>query len=54
MERPTHEAVNKEPAREADADDGVQREDAHRRPKREWREPVSERTPEEAGYGYGV
>ncbi len=54
MEPPIHEAVSKERTRDTTADDRVQRQDEGRRPRREWHEPISERTPEEAGYGYGV
>ena len=54
MERPAHEAVSKERTRDTSADQKAPRDDARKRPRGEWREPVSERAPEEAGYGYGV
>jgi len=54
MERPAQEAVSKEKTRDASTDQKAPRDDARRRPRGVWREPVSERTPEEAGYGYGV
>jgi hypothetical protein len=54
MEGRTTEAPENESSVKRSAPDPARRESLKNRPRVDEREPVNERTPEEAGYGYGV
>jgi hypothetical protein len=54
MEGRTTEAPADESSVKRGAPDPARRESLKNRPRVDVREPVNERTPEEAGYGYGV